>query len=376
MSALKFILQKEFKQIFRDKGMLPIIFVMPIVQLLVLSFAATFDVKDIKIEIVDRDHSHLSQQLISKYEASNYFSIVNFRNATDPHGEVLQNGSASISLEIPNDFEKDLINNKPVDLSAKVNAIDGMTAGVSASYSQTIIQEFREEFLKSHDFSDVLKEKGMEPFQINFSMKNWYNPTLNYKFYMVPGLLVLLVSMIGLFLTSMNIVKEKEIGTIEQLNVTPITKGEFIVGKLLPFWCIGMFVLSFGLVIAKLFFNVPLLGPLYIIFSFAMIYLLVVLGIGLFISTKADTQQQSMFIAWFFMIVFVLLSGLFTPIENMPVWAQNITLLNPVRYFIEVMRNVLLKGATFTDVKNNFIIISIYAAVVNTMAILAYRKTN
>ncbi|AZQ62276.1 ABC transporter permease [Flammeovirga pectinis] len=376
MSALKFILQKEFKQIFRDKGMLPIIFAMPIVQLLVLSFAATFDVKDIKIEIVDRDHSELSQQLISKYEASNYFSIVNFRNATDPYGEVLQNGSASISLEIPNDFEKDLINNKPVDLSAKVNAIDGMTAGVSASYSQTIIQEFREEFLTNHDFSDVVKEKGIEPFQVNFSMQNWYNPTLNYKYYMVPGLLVLLVSMIGLFLTSMNIVKEKEIGTIEQLNVTPITKGEFIVGKLLPFWCIGMFVLSFGLVIAKLFFNVPILGPLYIVFSFAMVYLLVVLGIGLFISTKADTQQQAMFIAWFFMIVFVLLSGLFTPIENMPVWAQQITLLNPVRYFVEVMRNVLLKGATFTDVKNNFIIIAIYAALVNTMAILAYRKTN
>ncbi|NME70252.1 ABC transporter permease [Flammeovirga aprica] len=373
MSALKFILQKEFKQIFRDKGMLPIIFVMPIMQLMVLSFAATFDVKNIQLEVVDRDHSQLSQSLIEKYVASEYFNLVHFKHATDPKGTSLQEGSVNISLEIPNDFEKNIMQNTPVTLSAKVNAIDGMTAGISASYAQSIIQEFREEFVKENI---GFFTQGNTPFKINFSMQNWYNSTLNYKFYMVPGLLVLLVSMIGMFLTSMNIVKEKEIGTIEQLNVTPITKGEFIIGKVLPFWCIGMFVLSVGLTIAKLFFSVPMQGPIYLIFLFAMLYLLVVLGIGLFISTIADTQQQSMFIAWFFMVIFVLLSGMFTPIENMPVWAQKITLLNPFRYFIEVMRSVLLKGATWSDVKINFFIIGIYAVVINTMSVLAYRKTN
>lgn len=373
MKSLKFILQKEFKQIFRDKGMLPIIFAMPIMQLMVLSFAATFDVKDINLEIVDRDHSHLSQQLIEKYEASDYFTIVNFRNATDPYGEALQEGSVNISIEIPQNFEKDLYKNIPIDLSAKVNAIDGMTAGVSASYAQTIIQEFRTEFITSH--IDQFQQYS-SPFEINFSMQNWYNPTLNYKFYMVPGLLVILVSMIGMFLTSMNIVKEKEIGTIEQLNVTPITKGEFLLGKVLPFWCIGMFVLTVGMTIAKIVFSVPMLGPIYLVFFFAMVYLPVVLGLGLFISTIADTQQQSMFIAWFFMVIFVLLSGMFTPIENMPEWAQKITLLNPFRYFIEVMRGVLLKGATWSDMKGNFLIIVIYGVIINTMSILAYRKTN
>ncbi|KXX68941.1 ABC transporter permease [Flammeovirga sp. SJP92] len=373
MSALKFILQKEFKQIFRDKGMLPIIFVMPIMQLMVLSFAATFDVKNIQLEIVDRDHSQLSQSLIEKYEASAYFNIVEFKHATDTKGTSLQEGSVNISLEIPNDFEKSLTQNTPVSLSAKVNAIDGMTAGISASYAQSIIQEFREEYINKNK---ALLAQNKTPFKVNFSMQNWYNSTLNYKFYMVPGLLVLLVSMIGMFLTSMNIVKEKEIGTIEQLNVTPITKGEFILGKVLPFWCIGMFVLSLGLIIAKLAFSVPMLGPIYLIFLFAMLYLLVVLGIGLFISTLADTQQQSMFIAWFFMVIFVLLSGMFTPIENMPVWAQQITYLNPFRYFIEVMRSVLLKGATWDDIKINFLIIGIYAIIINTMSVLAYRKTN
>ncbi|WP_281613267.1 ABC transporter permease [Flammeovirga sp. SubArs3] len=376
MGGLKFLLEKEFKQIFRDKGMLPLIFMMPILQLCVLSFAATFDVKNINIEIADLDNSVLSQQLIGKYEASKYFNLISFRHSTDNLGEGLQEGEVGIYLEIPKDFEKDIVNEIPTSIAIKVDAIDGMTAGVSVSYAQTIIQDFREEIGERYGIKETAIAKGQLPLQFNISNQNWYNKTLNYKFYMVPGLLVLLVSMIGMFLTSMNIVKEKEIGTIEQLNVTPISKAEFILGKLTPFWLIGMFVLTIGLLVAKLFFSVPMVGSLVIVYSFAIIYLFVVLGLGLFISTLADTQQQAMFIAWFFMIIFVLLSGLFTPIENMPDWAQKITLLNPVRYFIEVMRGVLLKGATWSDVKNNFFVIGVYAMIINLMAIFAYRKTN
>ncbi|OHX65195.1 ABC transporter permease [Flammeovirga pacifica] len=370
MKRFKFILQKEFKQIFRDKGMLPIIFLMPIMQLMVLSFAATFDVHNINMEIIDKDQSSLSQQLISKYASSSYFNILQNTPYDADNGESLQTGEAVIILEIPQDFEKNIIHHQPTQLSAKVDAIDGMSAGVSVNYAQSIIRDFQDNYLQE---KGLLLKNGLK---INISNLNWYNNSLNYKFYMVPGLLVLLVSMIGIFLTSMNIVKEKEIGTIEQLNVTPITKAEFIIGKLFPFWCIGMFVLSLGLSIAKLVFDIPIQGPLSIVFAFAMIYLLVVLGLGLIISTLSDTQQQSMFIAWFFMIVFVLLSGLFTPIENMPGWAQDLTLLNPVRYFIEIMRNVLLKGASWADVKMNFFIIGIYGIIINALAVLLYRKTN
>ena len=177
-----------------------------------------------------------------------------------------------------------------------------------------------------------------------------YNKTLNYKTYMVPGILVLLITMITLFLSGMNIVREKEVGTLEQINVTPIKKYQFIIGKLFPFWVIGMGILTIGLIIAKLIFNVPFLGSIAVVYLYTSIYILVILGMGLFISNFTDTQQQAMFIAWFFVVIFILMSGLFTPIESMPQWAQRLTDFNPIKYFIEVMRMVMLKGSSFTDI--------------------------
>ena len=173
----------------------------------------------------------------------------------------------------------------------------------------------------------------------------------------------------------MNIVREKEIGTIEQLNVTPIRKQEFIIGKLFPFMVIGMFELAFGLLLARIIYDIPVVGSLWLIFAFSFMYLLVVLGIGLFISTITETQQQAMFISWFFMVIFILMSGLFTPIENMPVWAQNITYFNPVRYFIEVMRMVMLKGSNFYQVKLHFLIVAIYGLAILGLATWRYQKT-
>ena len=174
----------------------------------------------------------------------------------------------------------------------------------------------------------------------------------------------------------MNIVREKEIGTIEQINVTPIKKYQFIIGKLLPFLLISLFELAFGLTLGKFMFNIPMLGSLWLIFFFAIIYLTVMLGIGLFISTMSDTQQQSMFISWFFMVVFIMMSGLFTSVENMPVWAQNINIINPVAYFIKVMRLVLLKGSGFFDIIHEIIALTIYAIAILSLATWRYQKTS
>jgi ABC-2 type transport system permease protein len=204
----------------------------------------------------------------------------------------------------------------------------------------------------------------------------WYNNTLNYKTFMVPGILVLLVTMLTLFLSSMNVVREKEIGTLEQINVTPIKKYQFIIGKLFPFWVLGLVILTVGLIIAKVVFSVPILGNIGLIYFFTAVYLLVILGIGLIISNHTDTQQQAMFIAWFFSVVFILMSGLFTPIESMPVWAQNLTLLNPIRYFVEIIRMVMLKGATFSDISRPFFIIVFYAFALNGIAVWSYKKVN
>jgi ABC-2 type transport system permease protein len=182
------------------------------------------------------------------------------------------------------------------------------------------------------------------------------------------------VTLVGGFLSSMNVVREKEMGTIEQINVTPIKKYQFIIGKLLPFWILGLVVFSVGLFFAKLIFNIPIVGSLLVIYTFTGVYLLSVLGIGLFISTITNTQQQAMFISWFFFVIFILMSGLFTAIENMPVWAQKITLLNPLRYFMEVIRMVLLKGSGFQDIKIHFMVIGGFSILINAFAVWRYRK--
>ena len=204
----------------------------------------------------------------------------------------------------------------------------------------------------------------------------WYNSTLNYKTFMVPGILVLLITMLTLFLSSMNIVREKELGTLEQINVTPIKKYQFIIGKLFPFWVIGLVILTIGLLISKIVFNVPMLGNIVLVYFFTSIYLLLILGFGLFLSNHTETQQQAMFIAWFFIVIFILMSGLFTPIESMPKWAQNMTLFNPIRYFVEFIRMVLLKGAGLQEVLPNLGIITLFAIVVNGLAVWSYKKTN
>ncbi len=204
----------------------------------------------------------------------------------------------------------------------------------------------------------------------------WYNETLNYKTFMVPGILVMLVTMITLFLSGMNIVREKEIGTLEQINVTPIKKHHFIIGKLFPFLVLGLVLLTVGLIIAKLLFNIPIVGSIGLLYLYTVVYILVVLGIGLFISNFTDTQQQAMFIAWFFMVIFILMSGLFTPIESMPKWAQVLTEFNPIKYFVQVMRMVMLKGAGFTDIYPQLIKTFAYAVLMNGLAVFSYKKVS
>jgi ABC-2 type transport system permease protein len=374
MKTILFIIQKEFKQIFRNKGMLPIIFILPLIQLLILSNAASFEIQNIKFTYIDHDHSSASRELISKFQASSSFKIVNQFNTKSAANLEMKKGNVDIILEIPTHFERNLITDKTTILSVSINAIDGASAGVENVYISQIIgtynQKIQSQLLQYNDGSIVASQN------IVTIPSFWYNNTLNYKTYMVPGILVLLVTMITLFLSAMNIVREKEIGTLEQINVTPIRKHQFIIGKLFPFWILGLVILTIGLLIAKLVFNVPMLGSLGLIYAFTSVYLLLILGIGLFISNHTDTQQQAMFISWFFMVIFILMSGLFTPIESMPQWAQNVTLFNPIRYFVEIIRMVMLKGAKFSDITVQFSIITCYAVILNTLAVWSYKKIN
>ena len=374
MKTILFIIQKEFKQIFRNKSMLPIIFILPLLQLVILSNAASFEVKNIKFSYIDHDRSAASRELVSKFQASNYFDVLAQFPSKNEANLQMQNGHVDVILEIPIHFERNLIKQQNTNLSVSINAIDGAAAGVSNVYITQIISGFNQSIqtqLQTYNHGNFV-----QPENIMTIPSFWYNKTLNYKTFMVPGILVLLVTMLSLFLSSMNIVREKEVGTLEQINVTPIKKHQFIIGKLFPFWVLGSVILTVGLIIAKVIFNVPILGNIFLIYGFTSVYLILILGIGLFISNHTETQQQAMFIAWFFTVIFILMSGLFTPIESMPTWAQNVTYFNPIRYFVEVIRMVMLKGAGFNEIKEQMSIIAIYAFVINGFAVWSYRKTN
>jgi len=372
MKTILYIIQKEFKQIFRNKGMLPIIFVLPLLQLVILSNAATFEVQHIKFGYIDNDHTSTSRALIERFNASTYFDVLtNFPSEAIASSEMLK-GDVDVVLEIPHYFERDLQKEKHNSLGVTINAIDGAAAGVENVYLTQIIQNFNKQL--KVDLTQ-LSDQQVQPTQIETIPLFWYNETLNYKTFMVPGILVLLVTMITLFLSGMNIVREKEVGTLEQINVTPIKKSQFIIGKLFPFWVIGMGLLTVGLILARLIFNVPMIGSLFLMYFYTSIYILVILGIGLFISNFTETQQQSMFIAWFFTVIFILMSGLFTPIESMPKWAQIVTEFNPIKYFVEVMRMVMLKGSGFTDILPQLLKTLLYALIMNGLAVWSYKKT-
>jgi len=370
MSPLRFILEKEFRQIFRNPAILKTIFILPVIQLIMLPMAADYEIKNINIAILNRDRSTLSNQLIQQITASNYFKLVLYPDNRNEAMRAVETDQADLILEIPDNFEKGLVEEKEAHLSLSVNAINGVKGNLGSAYLNTIVQSFNQNFrlktLVPGRFNDFP--------QIQIQSTNWYNPKMNYKRFMVPGILVLLITIVGMNLSSINIVREKEMGTIEQINVTPVRKSHFILGKLLPFWMIGLVVISVGFVVAWLVYGIIPLGSYFTLYLFAAVYLLVILGIGLLISTYSENQQQAMLVTFFLMMIFVLMGGLYTSIDSMPQWAIWFTKLNPISYFIEVMRMVVLKGSSLQDIAPQLGIMLVYAFVINTWAVLSYRK--
>jgi ABC-2 type transport system permease protein len=369
MRRLLYIVQKEFIQIFRNKAMLPLMTVVPIVQLIVLSFAATNEVKDVRLAIVDQDRSMASRRLIQKIEVADRFLVVAAPAAVAQGDVMLQTGEADIVLTIPIRFEQRFFREGAGAVQLLVNAINGQQATVGAAYLQAIIRHFNQELGQ-----EVVSLRPVRNRQLVVESANWYNPQLDYKYFMAPGILGELVTILVMLLTAMNVVREREIGTIEQINVTPIRKWQFILGKMIPFLIVGLVLLSVGLTAAKLLFDVPMRGHLGVVFAYCVVNITAVLGLGLLISNLSNTQQQALFTTFFFVIIFILMSGLFTPIESMPQWAQYLTVPNPIAHFVSVMRSVLLKGSTFMDVAYHFRVTAILAVVFNALAVWSYRK--
>lgn len=373
MRTLIFLLKKEFKQIFRNKALLPIIFIAPIMQLIILPLAADFEIKNINISFVDHDRSSFSQQLYQKIVGSGYFKAISYGSSYQDALQHIEKEESDIILEIPEGFERQLIRENKQDLFVAINAINGVKAGLGGSYLNQIIANYNQ---------DIRAEWGLikgNPQQAGLQVSSyfWFNPHMNYQVFMVPAILVLLVTMISTYMCALNIVKEKEIGTIEQINVTPIKKYQFILGKLIPFWLIGIFIFTIGLFgIGYLIYGIVPLGNLLTLYAYLSLYLIAMLGLGLLISTVSNTQQQAMSVAFFFIMIFMLMSGLFTSIDSMPNWAKAIAYCSPVTYFIDVIRMLVLKGSTFNDIKVHFAITAGFAVLLNVWALYKYKKTS
>lgn len=370
MSALQHLLYKEFRQIFRNPAILRIILAMPMVQLILIPFAADYEVKYINLGVIDFDHSSYSGRLIQKMTASDYFRLVEYLPGRQEALSAVDKGSCDIVLTIPAHFERDLIRQNEAELFLEADAVNGVKAGLGTAYAGQIIRHFnneiREEWVQMPRFNEV-------PL-IKIESAQWYNPGINYHLFMVPGILAILVTMVGSFLTALNIVAEKEAGTIEQLNVTPIKKYEFILGKLIPFWVLGLVSITMGLVVAFVVYGIFPLGSVLSLYLASGLYLLSVLGIGLWISTFVDTQQQATLFSFFFMMIFILMGGLYTPIESMPTWAQYIAAFNPPAYFIKIIRAIFIKGSSLHDLSADLWIISGFAILFNLLAIWNYKK--
>ncbi|SKB61263.1 ABC-2 type transport system permease protein [Soonwooa buanensis] len=374
MKVLAFILQKEFRQILRDKTILSMMFFAPIMQLIILPLAANFEVKNVNVAYVDNDHSSYSRQLGNKIASSGYFKMVGNPKSFKEGLEMIEYGTADLILEIPTGFEKNIVREGSQKVNLSADAINGTKASLGAAYLVQVLADFNSNLdinIKAPNGS-VMAHIA----KISLENTNWYNPRAEYKYYMVPGILVLLLTMIGGFITALNIVKEKEVGTIEQINVTPIKKWQFILGKLIPFWIIGLLVFTLGLVVMYLFYGIFPKGSLLVLYLFAAVYLVALLGFGLLISTFADTQLQAMFIAFFFMMIFMLMSGFFTSIDSMPDWAITVSNFTPVTHFIKVVRLIVLKGSGLSDVAMELFYISLFAVGLNAFAIWNYKKTS
>lgn len=377
MRTLRFLLRKEFLQILRDPALVRMLFMIPIVQLMILSNAATFEVKRSRMHVVDHDHSARSAAVVQRLVASGRFVATEASNSVQRGDDALMRRNVEMILVIPHGFESDLVRTRAAHVQVLLNAEDGAAAGVTQSYVREVLARYAAE--QSVALAAVASARPEVPPgrgvpRVELRTRGWYNPELDYRHYMVPGILVQLLTIVGTLLTAMNVVREKEAGTLEQLNVTPIPRATFIAAKLIPLWVIAMVVLAIGLMVGRLVFTVPMLGPLWLVFAGAALYLLAALGIGLWISAVTETQQQAMFVNFAMLMVYLLMSGLFTPVASMPPWAQWVARANPMMHFIALMRGVMLRGAGPADVLPQLGVLAVSAALVLSIAIWRYQK--
>ena len=369
---LKYLVEKEFKQTFRNNIIPRLLLALPMMVIFVFPWAANQEITNINAVVVDRDHSSYSTRLIGKIAASKYFNLIAVSVSNDEALKNVEREKADMILEIRPDFEKDLINQGMASVMISANTVNIIKGGLGSTYMTGIVQDFAGEIRSERMQSSARNSIPL----IETLTQSRFNPFMDYKMMMIPALMVVLLTIICGFLPTLNIVSEKEIGTIEQINVTPVSKFTFILAKLIPYWIIGLSVFTFCLILAALIYGLIPAGNILTIYLSVFIYILVVSGLGIVVSNHSSTMQQALFVMFFFLIIFIMISGLFTPIASMPDWAQTFTYFNPLRYFIEIMRMVYLKGSSFGNLTTQLAALLIFAAILNSWAIWSYRKSS
>lgn len=370
---LKYLLRKEFRQIKRNAFLPRLILVFPFMVLLVFPWAASYEIKNLNISIVDNDKSSYSHELTQKIVSSGYFRLTNVADSYNSAIKSIEKQEADIILQIPANFEKNLVNAQGGKVMISANAVNGMKGGIAMTYLSGIVADYNMAILKKL-IPVSASQSTISTIQIDQQYR--FNPNLNYRVFMVPALMVMILSLICGFLPAVSIVFEKELGTMEQMNVSPVPKVTFILAKLIPFWIMGFIVINIGFFVAWAVYGLVPAGHFYTIYFFAIIYIFTVSGLGLIISNFANSLQQAMFIIFFFMLVFIMLSGLYTPIDSMPNWAKWVSAFNPLKYFMEVMRAVYLKGSDIMQLWKQLAALLGFMLAFNVVAVLSYRKSS
>ena len=356
---LKYLVKKEFLQIRRNAFLPRLLLMFPIVIMCVMPWVMNMEVKNIRVSVVDLDYSVRSARLTRRIAASPHFVFTGLKADNAAAIRSVEQGDCDVVVTIPRHYSRDIELGRMPQTLVAANAMNGTKGGMGANYLSNIIVGGL--------------PSGSAP-QPTVTELNLYNKNLDYKVFMIPALMSILVLLLCGFLPALNIVGEKEKGTIEQINVTPVSRSCFIAAKLLPYWIVGMLVLTLCFLLSWLVYGIVPQGNLGLLYLASMLFALCVSGLGLVISNNSDTMQQAIFVMWFFVVCMTLLSGLFTPVRSMPEWAQTLTLINPIRHYIDIMRTVFVRGGTLADVVQPLATLTAMAAVLDLWAVVSYKK--
>ncbi|MDD2244232.1 MAG: ABC transporter permease [Dysgonamonadaceae bacterium] len=376
MKTIKFLIEKEFKQMFRNPLIPRMIVAYPIMVILVFPWAISFEIKNIKIDVVDHNKSTYSRRLTEKIEASRYFIL----NATPPDYQTamqnMESGETDMIMEIPSSFDKELIKNRTSGVGMAVNSVNGTQGLLGSNYIMQIVNDFSSELRGELMHTLPLKTRAsmIKMPKIEILQQYKFNPALDYKNFMIPGFMVLLLTLICGILPALNIVMEKENGTINQINVTPVNRIVFILAKLIPFWIVGLVVMIISVSAAYLLYGLWPTGNIIAVLLSAIVFIISISGLGIIISNYSETMQQASFLVMFFILILILLGGMFTPISSMPTWAQTIAYINPFTYLTNTFRMLYLNGSSLADVSGNLMNLGIIAVVLNGWAVISYKK--